>query len=686
MQKKAEETIKKLIEKDPLLKPYEEHLIQRNLKYEETKQKIISQEISLIKFASAYRYFGFQRITNGIIFREWAPNATEMSLVGEFNGWDPTKHICIKDEYGVFSVIVEDQGEPKQPQIRDDSKIKIRMKTKSGEELYRIPVWSRRTTQDLGNPLFEGKFVNENKYKFVSRSPRKAVLEGGLRIYEAHVGMSSKEPKVSSYNEFRKDILPYIAQLGYNCVQLMAIMEHPYYASFGYQITHPFAPSSRFGSIEDLKLLIDEAHARKLLVILDIVHSHVSMNVEDGINKFDGTDYQYFHSGKKGIHPIWDSRLFNYAKYEVLRLLLSNARYWVEEFNFDGLRFDGVTSMMYSHHGINHEFNSYDDYFDTKFQSNADLDGIVYLMLVNDLVHSLDPSLITIAEDVSGYPGLCLKLDQGGIGFDYRFAMNIPDLWKNLLKSKKDENWNIGDIVGSLLNRRTGEKVIAYAECHDQALVGDKTISFWLMDKYMYKGMSILDPISPQVSRGISLHKIIRLITFSLGGDAYLNFMGNEFGHPEWIDFPREQNSNSFHFCRRRWDLAQDPLLRYHHLLNFDTAMLRLDAEYHLFSNPFVKIISVHEDKKLLFFERSDSFIFLFNFHPSESYTDYRLGSSWQGKFVDILNTDLISFGGFDRLKNGSEYFTENKSWNERPYSLKVYLPSRVAIVLKLIA
>lgn len=186
----------------------------------------------------------------------------------------------------------------------------------------------------------------------------------GLRIYEAHVGMSSAEEKVNSYRDFADNVLPRIEALGYNCVQLMAIMEHAYYGSFGYHVTSFLAPSSRFGTPEDLKYLVDTAHGMGLLIIMDLVHSHAAKNVNDGINRFDGSDHQYFHAGARGNHDLWDSRLFDYSKLEVQRFLLSSARLFIEEFRFDGYRFDGVTSMMYLHHGLSVGFSGgYHEYF-----------------------------------------------------------------------------------------------------------------------------------------------------------------------------------------------------------------------------------------------------------------------------------------------------------------------------------
>ena len=434
------------------------------------------------------------------------------------------------------------------------------------------------------------------------------------RIYECHVGMSSEEGKVNSYRDFANNVIPRIKRNGYNVIQLMAIMEHVYYASFGYHVSNFFAVSSRFGTPDDFKYLVDKAHESGLLIVIDCIHSHASMNVMDGINSFDGTDHQYFHSGAKGYHKLWDSRLFNYSHWEVLRFLLSDLRIYLDEYKIDGFRFDAVTCMMYTHHGIHTSFSgAYHEYFGPA----ADNEGIVYLMLANYLIHQLNPHAITIAEDVSGMPTLCRPVNEGGIGFDFRLNMSIPDKWIQMLKEVKDEEWNMGNVVFTLTNRRYNEKCVAYAESHDQAIVGDKTISMWLFDRDIYEGMLIKKHPSLVVDRGMALHKMIRLISFALGGEAYLNFMGNEFGHPEWIDFPRPGNSWSYHFCRRQWHLVDDPTLRYGLLNNFDIAMLELDKKFDLIADRSQYITLTHESDKVIAFERGD-LLFIFNFHPTK--------------------------------------------------------------------
>eukprot|EP01099_Mayorella_cantabrigiensis_P004030 TRINITY_DN3024_c0_g1_i1.p1 TRINITY_DN3024_c0_g1~~TRINITY_DN3024_c0_g1_i1.p1 ORF type:complete len:673 (-),score=149.56 TRINITY_DN3024_c0_g1_i1:50-2068(-) len=661
-----------IIRDDPYLAPFADAIHARYQHYRNVKRQISTQEESLEQFAKGYERFGFNKIPTGIVYREWIPNAKAAFLTGDFNNWSRSSHPMQAAEFGVFELFLPNNEDGSAP-IPQDSKIKLHIVAKDGHSFDRIPAWIRRVIQEKDSHVLEAVYWDGGEYKWKYPRPPKPKAP---RIYESHIGMGTHEEKIGTYTEFKNKVLPMIKDLGYNCIQLMAIMEHAYYASFGYQVTNFFAASSRYGTPEELKDLIDEAHRLGLYVFLDIVHSHASKNVLDGLNQFDGTDHCYFHEGGRGYHDLWDSRLFNYGHWEVQRFLLSNVRWWLEEYRFDGFRFDGVTSMLYHHHGLATAFSrGYIEYFD-----NVDTEALLYLTLVNDLVHTLVPDAITIAEDVSGFVGLCRPIEEGGVGFDYRLAMAIPDEWIKLLKSEKDEDWNMGKITFTLMNRRWKEATIAYAESHDQALVGDKTLAFWLMDKEMYHHMSVIQPRHPVIDRGIALHKMIRLITIGLGGEGYLNFMGNEFGHPEWIDFPRIGNNNSYHYARRRWDLVQDLLLKYKNLQRFDKKMMELEEKYHFLTSPHNYVTLSHEGDKVIVFERGP-LLFVFNFHPEKSYTDYLVGIEEPGVYKVVLNSDEEEFDGFSRVNNDVKYFTHPNPWQNRKNSMMVYIPCRTALV-----
>ncbi|XP_024527573.1 1,4-alpha-glucan-branching enzyme 2-2, chloroplastic/amyloplastic [Selaginella moellendorffii] len=676
----------RIYEIDPYLKNYRDHLEYRYSQYKAKVDAINKHEGGLEAFSRGYEKFGFNRTAAGITYREWAPAAKSASLMGDFNNWNPNADMMKKNEYGVWELFLPNNADGSAA-IPHGSRVKIHMETASGVK-DAIPAWIKFAVQAPGEIPYNGIYYDpppEERYEFKHPRPKRP---NSLRVYEAHVGMSSTEPKVNSYSAFRDDVLPRIKGLGYNAVQLMAVMEHAYYGSFGYHVTNFFAVSSRCGTPDELKSLIDKAHELGLFVLMDVVHSHCSNNVLDGLNMFDGTDSQYFHSGARGYHWMWDSRLFDYSSWEVLRFLLSNLRWWMEEYKFDGFRFDGITSMMYTHHGLQMTFTGqYSEYFGM----TTDVDAVVCLMLANDLLHALYPQTITVAEDVSGMPTLCIPVADGGIGFDYRLQMAIADKWIDILEKLKDEEWNMGNIVFTLTNRRWMEKCISYAESHDQALVGDKTLAFWLMDKDMYDHMALDRPSTPRIDRGIALHKMIRLITMALGGEGYLNFMGNEFGHPEWIDFPRSDqklpngkfvpgNKNSFDKCRRRFDLGDADYLRYRGLQEFDRAMQQLEAKYEFMVAPHEYVSRQNEGDKIIVFEKGD-LVFVFNFHWQKSYTDYRVGCLKPGNYKVVLDTDERLFGGFGRLDHSAVFHTNEGWYDDRPQSFQVYSPCRTAVV-----
>lgn len=663
----------RIINNDQYLEPYSDAILGRFKYYLWKEHELTSGCSNLVEMASGYKYFGlhFSKAKNWI-FREWAPNATRIYLVGQFNDWQENESYALHkiDEGGVWEIEL-----PADALHHEDLyKLKVYWDGGCGE---RIPSYANRVVQDENTKIFSAQvWAPKHAYKFKYKMFKPQV--DPLMIYECHIGMGTAEEKVGSYEEFRVNVLPRVRRLGYNAIQIMAIQEHPYYGSFGYHVSNFFAPSSRFGTPEELKHLIDDAHSKGIAVIMDIVHSHAVKNELEGLGNFCGMPDQYFYAGPRREHPAWDSLCFNYASNPVLHFLLSNCKYWLDEFDFDGFRFDGVTSMLYNNHGLGQDFNGYADYYN----GNQDGDAICYLTLANKLIHQFKPHAITIAEEMSGMPGLACPIEHGGIGFDYRLAMGIPDYWIKLLKEKRDEDWNTTDIFWTLTNRRMDEKTISYVESHDQALVGDKTVIFRLVDSDMYWHFKIGDE-NLNVHRGIALHKMIRLITMSTMNGGYLNFMGNEFGHPEWIDFPREGNGWSYKYARRQWDLVDREDLNFKYLNAWDQDVIHLLLAVHKFSDaPIIPIWDKREDHVIAFERRR--YLFVFNFDGERSYTDYGFLVK-NGEYNLVLSSDDPKYGGFGNVSADAPYQTcsdpmyeaDGKGW------LKLYVPARSVLVFR---
>ena len=655
----------KLVEEDKLLKPFAGIIEKRHQQVLAMEREFTYRTTRLSDSCNSYLYYGLHRTNEGWVFREWAPNATAIYLLGEFNDW--RKH----PDYALTKV-GDGNWEIKLPLGALAHEMLYRLLVEwNGGSGERLPSHVRRVIQDEYTKIYSAQVWDPlNSYQMRHESPKRT---GYPLIYEAHIGMSTEHRRVSTFTEFRLFVLPRIVDLGYNTIQLMAVQEHPYYGSFGYQVANFFAVSSRFGTPDELKALIDAAHSMGIRVIMDIVHSHAVNNEEEGLSRFDGSYDQYFYPGERGYHPLWGSRCFDYGKHEVLNFLLSNCKYWLEEFRFDGYRFDGITSMLYWDHGINKDFTEYSLYYD----GNQDESAITYLALANRVIHQVDPEAITIAEDMSGMPGVASPLEYGGMGFDYRMNMGTPDYWIKLLKEKRDEEWHVGDLFYELTNKREEERTISYAESHDQALVGDKTIFFRLVDKAIYSSMGVFDK-NVIIDRGMSLHKMIRLVTIGTAADGYLNFMGNEWGHPEWIDFPREGNGWSYDHARRLWSLVDDENLRFRFLNMFDKAMIQMVNDtgvFHWRPEPLVR----DNERQVLIFTRGD-YLFVFNFNPEKSFPDYVFDAP-SGKYTMVLNTDNKNFDGVGRIDEGVEHFTRYVSPGRGQLSL--YVPARTGFVLR---
>ncbi len=652
-----------IVENDSYLKPFENKIYERIRKIN-NKEKELANEKELSEFANAHHFFGLHKTKTSWIYRDWLPNAEEVWLTGNFSQWKLSETYKLKkDKNGNFSLKLK----LTQLQHGDLYRLFVKWEGGSGD---RIPAYAKRVVQDEQTKIFNAQvWFPDEKYQQKYKSPKK---KDRIFIYEAHIGMASEEGKVASFKYFQENIIPKVHSLGYDTIQLMAIQEHPYYGSFGYHVSNFYAVSSRFGTPDDLKELIDEAHKYGIRVIMDIVHSHAVKNEVEGISKYDGSNYQFFHAGDRGLHSAWDSRCFDYGKNEVLHFLLSNCKFWIEEYNFDGFRFDGVTSMLYLNHGLGANFTTYDDYFN----DNQDEDALCYLALANKLIHKIKPDAVTVAEEMSGMPGIASSVEDGGFGFDYRLAMGIPDFWIRNIKEQKDENWHVGNIFFRLTDKRKDEKTINYSESHDQALVGDKTIIFRLADADMYYYMQIQN-MNLITERAVALHKMIQLITSATAQTGYLNFMGNEFGHPEWIDFPREGNNWSYHYARRQWSLSENKNLAYYYLNAFNTELIHLLKCKNILETK-IQLLSDKAYDQVLIFKRS-KYIFVFNFNPFVSFPDYGFETE-KGSYKIVLNSDDKTYLGQGRIDNQMLYKT---SGIENKNILKIYVPTRTCFVLE---
>ena len=647
---------------DRALLPYERYINEQMQRCRRVREQLTGGR-SLSDFANAHEYYGFHHTQDGWVYREWAPAADALYLMGDFNGWNRTEYPMTRVDRENWELKLPEEA------LHDGSR--VRTAVRNGDRLTdHIPLYARRVIQhpdsrdwlcEVWDPVEPYPWTDDG---FTPEKP--------LFIYEAHVGMATEEYRIGTYREFADLVLSRVQALGYNTVQLMAILEHPYYGSFGYQVSSFFAASSKFGTPEDLKYLVDRAHSMGIAVLLDLVHSHAVKNTVEGINAFDGTEYQFFHDGPQGNHPAWDTKCFDYGKPQVLHFLLSNLKFWLTEFHLDGFRFDGVTSMLYQDHALGSAFNNLRMYF----SANTDTEAITYLQLANLLIREVRPNAVTVAEDMSGMPGMCVTVEEGGIGFDYRLGMGLPDLWIRLIKEQRDEDWNLDRIWNELTVRMA--PTVAYVESHDQALVGDQTVIFRLAGAHMYTDMDRACH-NLVIDRAIALHKMLRLLTVSAGGNGYLNFMGNEFGHPEWIDFPREGNGWSYHYCRRQWSLVSNGYLKYGLLNDFDRDMIHLMRGNRVLDDPGQRRLLIHQQDHMLAYARG-GLVFIFNFDPKNAHADYIIPVAEGCDHEMVLSTDDPEYGGFGNIAHG--LYSACVPGRQDP-AVRVCLPPRTAVVLR---
>eukprot|EP00741_Cyanophora_paradoxa_P005646 tig00000923_g5473.t1 len=703
-----------LIGEDPSLAPYRADLQHRSDAYFRLLDRVSKEPGGLEAFSRSYEEFGLVRVTrggrSGIQYREWAPGARGVFLFGEFNNWNRTAVPCQRDPYGHWTAWLPDHPDGR-PQIPHGTKVKVSILTEMGYHVERIPAWIRYAVQQHGAVGYDGVAWWEAPAFFHPRPAPPA----SLRIYEAHVGIATEEHR-----------------LGYTAVQLMGIQEHAYYGSAGYHVTNFFAVSSRFGEAAGappsprLRGRLEpappaprpraEAAPAPVLaqVLVDIVQAHASSNVRppapppappprlespalpakvnDGINLFDGTDSWLFHYGAAGRHPLWDSRMFDFGNYETVRFLLSNLRFFLDVYNVDGFRFDGVTAMLYKHRGAHVSFSgAYGEYFGPQ----TDLDACAYLALANHVVHAALPGAVTIAEDVSGMPGLARPVAAAGLGFDYRLAMGLPDLWFRNMRVR-DEDWYMDGILAHLFGRRRLEKTVAYAESHDQAPPPrpappppgpspgahrhrPRSLPPAARRRWeIYTHMSCSSPRTVTVDRALALHKMIRLITFGFGGEAYLTFMGNEFGHPDYA------------YARRQWHLIREHGLRFGYLLALEEDMIRLDDAFRFLPAPHRASTMHHEEHKVIacvqynprLFWPSTSTLRGRGWGRTRGQEGYQLGVPWRGVYHVVLDTDAPEMGGLGRRPRGAAYAASEAPAHGLPCSIRLDLPSRTAIVL----
>ena len=629
-----------LMERDPSLNPWAGDIRMHLDRYNERRWRLAGDG-SLSEFANGYHYFGFHRTDEGWAFREWLPGADAVWLTGDFNNWQRYACPLIPIGNGVWEVRLRGQDALKHGQM-----VKL-IVGRQGASFERVPAYIHRCVKDhIGGALCGEIWMPGQPFQWTDGDFFRFKRPRSPMIYEAHVGMAQEHGRVGSFREFADETLGWVQYAGYNTVLLMAVQEDPDYASMGRRVANFFAPSHRFGTPEDLKYLVNKAHELDISVLMEVCCCWASPNVGEGLSQQDGTDWQYFLTGPRGWHPKHGTRLFDYGRDDVLHFLLSNLKYWMEEYHFDGFRFDGVTSMLYENHGMS-AFDRPDAYF----SMNTNVDARIFLMLANELIHGFNDKAMTIAEEDSGFPGMCLPLEYGGVGFDYRQDEGVQALWAALIRDQRQQDWDMSRLWATLTAGRPGEMRLCSPEPRERSLMAR------MAGEALETGMGKEDK-DPEVDRAADMQKAIRLLTCALSGNGFLTFMGNEFGHPDRVDFPRAENRFSGLNARRRWSLVNDWSLKYEWLANFDRAMTFLFNRFAIHCAGDPERLLIDDEKKLIAFSRG-GMLFVFNLHPTQDARRVFINAG-SGAYRAALTTDEWPFGGRERVSKEAAFRTSD--------------------------
>ena len=598
-----------------------------------------------------------------IVIREYAPNAHFVSVIGDFNHWDRGRDPLKRISNTEWEITLD------RARVMPGSRYKLHIAGHNGGR-DRIP-----STCPYARQSSDGDFAAIFEFNVLSPPTRLQKQPEHLKVYELHIGLAASGPRIGTYLEVAHDVIHRVKYAGYTAVQLMAVHEHPYYGSFGYHVSNPYGICSRFGTRQDFKYLVDNCHEVGLLVIIDLVHAHAVKNLSEGLGEFDGQDGYLFKTGQNALHPAWDSLVYDYENQATVSYLLSNARYWIEEYGIDGFRVDGVTSILYNDHGIGHTGFTDNDYLG----SNLNQSGLLYLVLLCKLAHELRPDFILIAEDVSGLPGLARPALLGGVGFDYRLQMGLPDFFESVAKDVMDDGISPSRIWHALVSRRFDERHIGYVESHDQAIVGGQSLIFRLLGPKMYTDMHA-ETQSHDVHLAVAVVNVAKSIVFFLGGEAWMSFIGNEFGHPDWVEFPTPDNDDCFEYAYRKWYLATDSALMYEKMAAFDRDLMHQRKIAVTWDESYMTAPLLDDNRKLSVFHR-DRVVLVCNTTTDVSYEDVWVPVPEQGNYRVILSTEEHRYGGYGRVNENMQYATIAVDGNAY---IRLYVPSMSAIFMTL--
>lgn len=597
-------------------------------------------------------HFTDQYGIRGVCFDVWAPNAARIWVIGSFNGWDEMADEMTRlepDTMGIFELFI--------PGIEEGALYKYLIETKDGKRLYKADPYAnyaelRPGTASAVADIDHFKWTDEKWME--ERAKTKDVYAKPMAIYEVHPGSWKRHPGREddgfySYRDLVKYLIPYVKEMGYTHIELMGISEYPFDGSWGYQVTGYYAPTSRYGTPQDFAYFINECHKHKISVILDWVPAHFPKDAH-GLTEFDGTCLYEYADPRKGEHPDWGTKIFDYGKNEVKNFLIGSALMWIEHYHIDGLRVDAVASMLYLDYG-----KQPGQWVPNKYGDNKNLEAVEFFKHVNTLILGRNPGAVMIAEESTAWPKVTGRVEDDGLNFSYKWNMGWMHDFLDYMKLDP-------------YFRKDNHHKLTFAMSYNES---EKYILVLSHDEVVHLKCSMINKMPGEMED--KFKNLMVGYAFMMGHPGKkLLFMGQEFAQlQEWSE-ARELD----------WYLLENP--DHQHMQNWVKKLLHIyqknPALYELDSSwgGFEWINANDADRSIFSFIRKskdgkNNLLFVCNFTPVER-KDYRVGVPKRKTYKLILNSEDAEFGGNGKACPVS-YKAVRQECDGRPYSFAYPLP-----------
>lgn len=593
----------------------------------------------------------------GIHFAVWAPNARRVSVIGNFNRWDGRRHpMRVLGPSGIWELFI--------PGLQEGELYKFEIKAKSSKDIFEKAdpyAFYAEIRPKSASIIYDINKYTWNDKEWMKMRSKKNCFESPISIYEVHLGSWMRVPEEGdrylTYREIADRLIRYVKEMGYTHIQLLPVTEHPLDASWGYQTIGYFAPTSRHGKPEDFMYFVDKCHQNNIGIILDWVPAHFPTDGH-GLGFFDGTCLYEHEDPRKGFHPDWGTKIFNYGRKEVRNFLISNALFWCEKYHIDGLRVDAVASMLYLDYS-----RKEGEWVPNVFGGRENLEAIDFIKHFNEVVHQNYPGILNIAEESTAWGGVSKPVYLGGLGFDLKWNMGwMNDTLEYFSKEPIHRKYHHNNLTFSLLYAFTENFILVLS--HDEVVHGKR---------------SLLSKMPGDMWQKFANLRLLYGFMFSHPGKK-LSFMGGEFG--QWDEWNQDK-SIDWHLLRfTPHKCLQKFVMDLNHIYQSEPALYGVDFHY----QGFEWIDFRDSDNSTISFMRKakdpDNFLIIAcNFTPVPR-MGYRIGVPVNSFYKEILNSDSQIYWG-SNMGNAGGVNTDKIPWHGKPYSIKINLPPLSVVIFK---